>query len=160
MLQAFTDERTEKKAGLTGLDVGFRPVSQPSSARLGSMPFRSEVTYGPHPNISNLQGADLKNADLRWQNFRGASLKYAEMAGSLLWGASLSKADLSNADLSHADLTGSDLTGADLTNTKTEGACFIGARYDDNTKFPSDFGNPRTKGFIGKYDSLEACGVH
>jgi uncharacterized protein YjbI with pentapeptide repeats len=115
--------------------------------------YPNDLPYGMLPHL-NLREASLSNSDLRWKNFRGASFQRANLGGALLWGASFVNADLTHADLRHADFTGSDLAGADLSNAKTDGACFLGARYNRNTRFPEGFGDPHMKGLMGLQESL------
>ena len=119
--------------------------------------YPNDLPYGVLPGL-NLRGASLSHTDLRWKNFRGASFQRANLGGSLLWGASLVNTDLTHVDLRHADLTGADLAGADLSHARTEGTCFLGARYSPKTRFPEDFGPPQDRGMVGLQESLHlAC---
>jgi uncharacterized protein YjbI with pentapeptide repeats len=141
------------------LDVGVNGMRSSQYPHYMSLPAR----YAGYPNymqyrtgtLSDLEAADLSESNLRWSNFRGANLRYCKFTGSVLWGSTLTNADLSEADLCHADLTGVDLVGANLTNAKTEGACFLGARYSKSTCFPEDFGDPEAKGLIGLKESMQ-----
>ena len=103
------------------------------------------------------QGADLHGADLHGADLHGADLHGADLTG----------ADLHAADLTGADLHAADLTGADLRETRLRGAnlcdtavgwgslghpggdpelsmvydpAIRGARADDETQWPVDFG--------------------
>jgi spermidine/putrescine transport system substrate-binding protein len=118
---------------------------------------------GAHLNGTNLHGASLRGADLRYAQLIQADLSQAE-----LWGADLSKANLSGADLTDAFLSGASLLEANLSNTilleaelngtnlqganlnqsvvrerKNEQfleANFLGAKYDDKTRWPTWLG--------------------
>jgi len=144
--------------GGMSMDTGLSAGSRQHASYLG-LPAK----YSGIPNFmqyrigagSELQGADLSRADLRWSNFRGANLRSANLSASILWGSTMANAQLANADLTQADLTGVDLVGADLTDALTEGASFLGARYDKTTRFPEDFGNPEEKGMILHADSCQ-----
>ena len=62
---------------------------------------------------------------------------------------------MTEADLSHADFTGADLVGADLQHAKTDGTCFLGARYSKSTLFPKGFGDPEAKGMVSLKESMQ-----
>jgi uncharacterized protein YjbI with pentapeptide repeats len=138
------ESTSTREKSRSGLELDFRPAD--SSTRWGTQPPRAHSSYGPGSALVNWERADLGDADLRWQNFRGASLHHANLERAMLWGASLKDADLSHADLSHADLTGTDISGADMSDAKLEGTCFAGARYNQATRFPKGFGDPKNKG--------------
>jgi len=141
----------EKESKQNGLAVDFRPTR---TSRYSTPPFQSNSPFGPGSTIANWKGAQLSKADLRWQNFTGADFDHATLDGAVFWGATLKNANLSHADLSHADLTGTDITGADLSEAKVEGACFFGARYSQETRFPDGFGNPKERGCVGLNEAL------
>lgn len=134
----------------SGLDRFSTYASTP--AKYAGNPNFLQYRLGPG---SDLPSACLSNADLRWSNFRGANLSGAKLSGSILWGAILTNVILTNADISHADLTGVDLVGADLTGAKTDGTCFVGARYSADTTFPKGFGDPEKKGMVGLNESMQ-----
>jgi hypothetical protein len=156
MLQTPAQPRKYRPLKARQPEFGF-PVSK--LGQYASVPPK----YAANPNFlhyrlgpgSDLPSACLSNADLRWSNFRGANLSGAKLCGSILWGAILTNTNLSAADISHADFTGVDLVGADLTGAKTEGTCFVGARYSLDTVFPKGFGNPEKKGMVGLSQSMQ-----
>jgi uncharacterized protein YjbI with pentapeptide repeats/menaquinone-dependent protoporphyrinogen IX oxidase len=88
----------------------------------------SELKYA---NLSqaNLNRANLNGANLSHSNLRGASLKNADLNWAILNGANLSKANLTRANLGWADLTNANLSKANLKE----------ARYNEHTKWPTDF---------------------
>jgi uncharacterized protein YjbI with pentapeptide repeats len=166
MLETPTQPRKEKFMSASSLGEAegvvrrsrtYTPYKQYASYReiAPSHPgYPNDMPYGLLPGL-NLGGASLSHTDLRWKNFRGANFHRANLGGSLLWSVNLVNADLSHADLRHPDLTGADLSGADLTSAKTESACFLGARYSPNTRFPEDFGEPQRRGMVNIQESLQ-----
>ena len=101
---------------------------------------------------ANLEEADLRKANLRRANLKRAKLWRANLRQSYLLGANLERADLWGADLRGANLLGANLKeanllranllGADLGGANLLGANLKEAKYDKNTKFPSNF-NPK-----------------
>lgn len=123
-----------------------------TAARYSGMPLHMEHRIGPN---APLQDANLSYSDLRWGNFRKANLRGANLQESILWGAILTNANLRGANLSYADFTGADLSGADLSHCLIEGTCFLGARYNAQTKFPAEFGHPESKGLLTDQESSQ-----
>lgn len=138
--------------GMSAIQSGQYASHPGASAKYAGNPSFLQYRLGPGSDLPN---ARLSNADLRWTNFRGADLQGARLTGSILWGSILTNANLAGADISHADFTGADLVGANLTDVKTEGTCFVGARYSAETRFPKNFGNPEKKGLVSLNESMQ-----
>ena len=158
MLHAPTPPNTYRSVGAHSSNYGVPSVMPwqytvpPIPAKYSGQNNFMNYCLGPGANLEN---ANLSNADLRWSNLRGANLRKANLSGSILWGAIFTKVNLSDSNLSHADLTGVDLVGADLSNTKVVGTCFLGARYDQSTRFPKKFGDPEKKGMVSLNESMQ-----
>jgi|LakMenE01Jun11ns_1017448.scaffolds.fasta_scaffold9918650_2 uncharacterized protein YjbI with pentapeptide repeats len=101
------------------------------------------------------QEANFQGVNLRGAQFQGADLKNANLKSTVLRGARLEGANLRNTNLQFADfhectLEGAKLQEANLTECKDWNiAKWIGAEYDQNTKFPDDF-IPENYGLIKK----------
>jgi hypothetical protein len=103
-------------------------------------------------------GVDLREVDLFGSTLDGASLRRANLRKTILYDASLRGAKLLGADLTGADLRGANLCRADLSDqeadekgpaakTQWAQAKFAGARYDDDTRFPTGL-DPKSLGMI------------
>jgi uncharacterized protein YjbI with pentapeptide repeats len=93
---------------------------------------------------TNLEDADLKDADLRGASMTGARmqraiLSWASLRGAILDEAQLQGAKLESANLEAAHLSEADLRGANLVGANLSLAILMGAKYDDNTRFPDGF---------------------
>ncbi|MFI7449738.1 pentapeptide repeat-containing protein [Nonomuraea sp. NPDC049714] len=86
---------------------------------------------GADLSFLNLSRANLSRADLRGVDLSSADLPKAILFRADLRGAKLDDTDLTGTDLRRADLRGTDLSEADLTD-----ANLIGAKTNDETKFP------------------------
>jgi uncharacterized protein YjbI with pentapeptide repeats len=121
-----------------------------------------------------MAGCDLRGAVFNEANLRCADLSRANAGIDNLGGSTdFIKADLSGADLRNANLSGTDFTcailigadlsgarasisqhgrptcfkGANLTDARLGGARFVGAVYDESTKFPRGF-KPEVAGMV------------
>jgi hypothetical protein len=118
---------------------------------------------------ANLSGADLTGAAVTGSfekaKFASANLTEAVMngiiaGGSDFTGAKLIRADLRNAGLTRCTFAGADLTGANLTEGFLQGAdlstatladvVWLGARYDQDTKWPPGFAVPGELRWLGR----------
>jgi hypothetical protein len=88
---------------------------------------------------ADLRGAFLNNADMRGANLSNTDMRGTRLLGAILRDADLSKANLSGAHLSGADMRGANLSGADLSRTGMPMAELSGARYTQETVWPSRF---------------------
>ncbi len=88
--------------------------------------------------------ASLVHCDLSHSNLTGFKAIKADFTGAILTNVRLSQSTLKNAVFKNADVSGvdfgeADLCGVDLTACKGYStAQFIGAKYDETTKLPSD----------------------
>lgn len=101
-------------------------------------------------NLAKLQGIDFTNAILVESLFKGADLQQASFIGADLRHASFGDPEKDQdypALLQGAKLDGADLRGADIRNIQFDGqASFKGAKYNEETKFPENFGDPQAHG--------------
>jgi uncharacterized protein YjbI with pentapeptide repeats len=93
---------------------------------------------------ATLSSADLRGTNLNWVDLRRANLQSADLRGarviySELQRANLRDANLIGVDLGLSDLSNVDLRGADLLNADLETSDLKGARYDEQTRWPSGF---------------------
>jgi uncharacterized protein YjbI with pentapeptide repeats len=102
-----------------------------NSANLNQANLREANLRGADLNAANLNGVNLSEAILSWVNLSEANLSHANLSGANLVGSNLTEADLSEANLSGAKLKGVNLTYTNL----------VGAYYNDNTDFPTGFGD-------------------
>lgn len=111
---------------------------------------------------TNLNGSKLANARLSWSDFEKGSFVAADLSEATLDGVNAHSADFSNAklirasakgaELIGASFAGADLTGANLTESFLGAADFtsatltdviwMGAKFDDKTKWPTGFAIP------------------
>lgn len=129
-------------------------------ADLRGADLRDALLIDENLNFADLRGADLRGANLSGAPFFGANPRQAcDRAGTahvaLLGEAKLHGADLRGTDLRRLDLTElnfsgaklgeaclryADLGGADLRRALGLRHAFLsGAKYDSNTRWPSDF---------------------
>ena len=139
-----------------------RPPRDYSDAFIGAADLAGAMLWGYDFSGADLSGADLSKAiltaaDLAGATLIGADFSYADLEGAYLEGADLRNAALVGADLGRADLRGADLRGADissaylavtdlrgadLTGATLEGARFIGAEWDETTRWPEGYEPP------------------
>jgi uncharacterized protein YjbI with pentapeptide repeats len=107
---------------------------------------------------ANFSDATLDNANLRGANcwtasFYKASIKNTDMRSGIFDGADFYQADLTNADVRNSSFANpgnnvvSDFSGAIMIGIQAGGANFLGATYDENTRFSADF-DPEVHGMI------------
>ena len=98
---------------------------------------------------ADLQGAlffnvDLGGADLYQANLEGAFLENANLQGTNLQEADLQGMNVHKANLQEADFQGANLEGVNLEDAVS----LVGAKYNDDTKFPSVLFDPEAQGMI------------
>lgn len=99
-------------------------------------------------NSADLSGADLYTANLTGASLHRANLRDAKARGAILRDADLRRADLRGGDFSWADFAGADLRGAQLAGAVLTEARLRGARYNDDTTFPTSF-DPAAERMMG-----------
>ena len=92
---------------------------------------------GDNLSQANLFNAHLFNTNLEWADLQGANLQNAYLKKANLQGAKLIRANLRGANLTEAMLKGAILHAADLR----------GAKYNQDTKWPTDF-DPEQAGAV------------
>ena len=104
---------------------------------------------------NQLKGASFRNADLTEANFYQCKGTRADFEGATLvrsnldWSV-LQRANLRNSDLEAARLSSASLRGADLTGAHLGGVDLSHAKYDQLTRWPSDFDPPAAMHCMGK----------
>lgn len=120
------------KSGITDFRNSNFEASNLSGARLtfcdmGECNFRSAI----------MDGANLQSAGCTLACFAQASLKQALFRGATVKDADFDRANLTEADFGYADLRGANLETANLT-----GVIFEQTKYDENTRWPTDYVPP------------------
>ena len=96
-------------------------------------------------HFANLSGSDLSFGIFSEAKMQDADLRQTTIESTDLYKAKLMRVDFRNATFSNqvnvflAEMSNSDLRGTDLGDTDLSATFLYGARYDENTIFPSGF---------------------
>lgn len=122
---------------LKGKGFGYRCLVDANfrGAILEKASFEGSNLLGAQFQSGSLKKAIFRNTNLRGSKFEGADLNFAEFQGSLLHEASFNGAKLQGANFE------------DCIDIKT--SSFLGAEYDEATKFPEGF-SPSEHGLVEK----------
>ena len=94
---------------------------------------------GAHLDEARMDGACLERAHLEGAHLVGAHLEQANLESAHLEGAFLGEAHLVGAQLDGAHLEGAYLHQADFEGARLGKAHLRGTRFDDSTRWPTDF---------------------
>jgi len=119
----------ETRLEAASLQRAFLVAAHLAQAQLQGAHLEEARLLGANLSGANLFNAHLENAQMQWASLLTANLQGAHLRGACLVGADLLSANLSGADLSDADLEYAHLSWARLRGTK----------YNDRTRWPSDF---------------------
>jgi len=109
-------------------------------ARMGGADFSQADLSGSHFIQASLRNVRTVNAYAAWADFSGADLKGADLRDAYFLGAVFGNARLENAKCEGASFCLADLRGCDFTSaTFSDHTRFEGAKYDADTKWPTDF---------------------
>ena len=97
----------------------------------------------------DLSNAHLSRANLRNTNSARANFSLAVLTRANFNHACLDSANFESAVLIEADFSNASLLGANLSKTDLSHANFVGALYNSQTNFPSNF-DPASKGMINQ----------
>lgn len=107
----------------------FLVAAHLAQAQLQDAHLEEARLLGANLSGANLSAAHLENAQMQWASLLTANLQGANLRGACLIGVELLSANLSRADLCDADLEYAHLSWARLR----------GAKYNAQTRWPSDF---------------------
>lgn len=135
-------------------DADFSRVSMSNGILPGAYLFKANFNFA-NLSFANLEKSILSDcsfysADLSFGRFNRADLTFAKLRDADLSGANLIDANLADADLTNAKLRGADLTnasliGADFTDVNLDEVNLHQVKYDESTKWPSNFILPKDK---------------
>ena len=114
--------------------------------------YQAYITNGKF-HFANLAGSDLSFAIFSNAKMNDADLRQTTIESTDLYKAKLIRADFRNATFSNqvnvflAEMSNSDLRGADFGDTDLSATFLYGAKYDENTIFPSGF-DPSTANMV------------